>query len=195
MPALTSEPRVRGAAAPAAIDAALLETWALSYLERYASSAAQLQRVLQRRVRRRLGADRERVGAADALILALVARYREARLLDDDAYAAARARRDIRRGRSLRHIAAGLAAKGVGAAAAVAAIGALRDGTADPELVAAVAFARRRRFGPFRTREGNRDTELAAFARAGFSRAAAAAVLGCADAAAVATLLAGNDRR
>ncbi|HTT81358.1 MAG TPA: RecX family transcriptional regulator [Stellaceae bacterium] len=179
--------------APRALDAALLETWALSYLARYASSADNLRRVLMRRVRRLLGADRDTLRAADALIEALVARYCDAQLLDDAAYAAARARRDLARGRSLRRIAAGLAAKGVGGADAAAAIGALREGAADPDLVAAVAFARRRRLGPFRAQERDRDRELAAFVRAGFARQTAEAVLACADAAAIDTLLADHE--
>ena len=48
-------------AAPAPVDRALLEKWALAYLERYASSAENLRRVLQRRVWRRARGD----GAAD----------------------------------------------------------------------------------------------------------------------------------
>ena len=179
-----------GPPVPAAIDAALIEDWALSYLGRYATSAANLRRVLMRRARRRLGADRDKLGAADALIAALVARYRDAGLLDDAAYAANRARHDLARGRSLRRIAAGLAAKGVGAAEAGVALAALRDGAADPELAAAAAFARRRRLGPFAAAPGDRARGLAMFARAGFSRSVVEAVLACADLAAVEALLA-----
>jgi regulatory protein len=185
----------RPAAEPAVIDAAQLEAWGLSYLARYASSAENLRRILQRRVRRRLpaGGDREPVRAADLLIDALVARYREVRLLDDAAYAAARVRRDLARGRSLRHIAAALASQGVAIEDAMAALAGLRDGAAaEPELVAAVAFARRRRLGPFRARPAEAERELAAFARAGFAQHIAERVLACADAAAVAALLAGD---
>jgi regulatory protein len=176
------------------IDMPLLQSWALSYLERYAGTAATLRRALLRRAHRRLGGDRDKLRAADVLIDALVARYRDARLLDEAAYAAARARRELARGRSLRHIAAALATRGVGAADAAAAVAALREDAADPDLVAAIAFARRRRLGPFRGEAGDRGRELAAFARAGFSHNTAAAVLACADAAAVAALLAGEDR-
>jgi regulatory protein len=180
-------------AKPAGVDAALIEAWALSYLERYATSAANLRRVLRRRAQRRLGAgNRDGTLAAAALIDALVARYCETRLLDDSAYAAARARRDLARGRSLRRIAARLAAKGVGAAAAGAAIDALREGAADPELAAAIGFARRRRLGPFRAQPADRSRELATFARAGFTQRAAETVLGCADIAAIDVLLAGD---
>jgi regulatory protein len=185
----------RATAAPAAIDRALIETWALRHLERYASSAENLRQVLQRRVRRRVGSDDDAVRAAGALIDALVARYRTSGLLDDAAYAAGRAKSGVARGRSLRRIAAGLAAKGVGAADAATAMAGLGDGAAGPELAAACAFARRRRLGPYRralaSGEGGADRrrELAAFALAGFARRTAEAVLACADAAAVADLL------
>ena len=185
------------------IDAALIEEWALSYLGRYASTAENLRQVLRRRVRRRLAAegegDREAAAAVEPLIDALVERYRETGLVNDAAYAAGRARRGVTQGRSLRRIAAGLAAKGVDAADTAAAIASLRDEAADPELAAAIAFARRRRLGPFRRDPHPRvpaelqRAELAAFARAGFSRRTADSVLACPDEAAVRALLAGDD--
>ena len=54
--------------------------------------------------------------------------------------------------------------------------------------------ARRRRLGPYRAirAAGDRQRELAAFARAGFDRQAAEAVLACADDDAVAELLTGS---
>src|SRR4051794_36274222 len=73
--------------------------------------------------------ERESAASAGPLIDALVARYRETGLVNDAAYAAGRARSGLARGRSLRRIAAGLAAKGVGAADAAAAIAGLRDET------------------------------------------------------------------
>jgi regulatory protein len=174
------------------IDAALIERWALHYLGRYASSVENLRRVLSRRARRRLDIDREALAEARALIDALVARYRESGLVDDAAYAGAQARTRLRRGQSLRTIRAGLAAKGVGGADAAAALDALRDEGGDPDLAAACAFARRRRLGPFRRAPGDRTKELAAFARAGFSRAAAQAVLACADPAEAEALVRGE---
>jgi len=169
----------------AAIDAAQIERWALAYLSRFASSAENLRRVLLRRVRRLLPDDREAVARAAAAIDMLVARYQASGLIDDAAYAAGRARTRLRRGQSLRTIRAGLAAKGVAAEDAQAAIDALREEGGDPDLAAAVAFARRRRFGPYRRTPAKpdndvRNKELGAFARAGFARAAAEAVLDCA---------------
>jgi regulatory protein len=172
------------------IEPAMLEKWALGYLERFASSAENLRRVLRRRVRRRVRDDNEAVRAADALIDALVIRYRDAGLIDDAAYAAGRARARLARGQSLRRIAAGLIAKGVGAEDRAAALQALRETAADPDLAAACAFARRRRLGPFRRAPADRGRELAAFARAGFARREAEAVLACTDPEAVAALLA-----
>src|SRR5947208_13818740 len=116
-------PDARPAAAAAApVDRALIEAWALRHLDRYASSAENLRRVLERRVRRRLGSDDEDARAARELIDALVVRYRASGLLDDAAYAAGRAKSGLARGRSLRRITAGLAAKGIGAADAAAAV-------------------------------------------------------------------------
>jgi regulatory protein len=182
-------------AAAVAIDRALLEKWALAHLERYASSAGNLRQVLLRRVRRRVGGEDEAARAAGDLIDALIARYRATGLLDDAAYAARRARSGLARGRSLRRIAAGLAAKGVDREDAAAAVAGLRDGVTDPDLAAACAFARRRHLGPFRAvapGAADRKRELAAFARAGFERRAAEAVLACADEAAIAALLSGS---
>lgn len=168
----------------AAIDVAQIERWALAYLGRFASSAENLRRVLLRRVRRRLPDDRETVAQAAMVVDALVARYRASGLVDDAAYAAGRARARLRRGQSLKTIRAGLAAKGVASEDAAAAIDALREEGGDPDLAAAVAFARRRRLGPYRRASAAdagevRLKELGAFARAGYSRAVAHAVLDC----------------
>jgi regulatory protein len=163
----------------------LLERWALHYLGRYASSAENLRRVLTRRVRRRAP---EAVPTAVALIDALVARYLEAGLLDDAAYAAARVQSLHRRGESMRAMRARLAAKGVPAADVADAVSGLRAEAPDPDVAAACAFARRRRLGPFRRAAADHARELGAFARAGFSRRVAEAVLACTDVAAVEAL-------
>jgi len=167
----------------------LFERWALHYLGRYASSAENLRRVLTRRVRRRAP---EAVPAAATLIDALVARYRESGLLDDAAYAAARVQSLHRRGESMRAMQSRLAAKGVPAADIADAVLGLRLAAPDPDLAAACSFARRRRLGPFRRAAADYARELGAFARAGFSRRVAEAVLACPDIAAVETLARGE---
>ena len=101
----------------------LIERWALHYLERYASSAENLRRVLMRRVRRHSPQTAPQVAA---LIDALVARYRESGLLDDAAYAAGRVQSLHRRGDSLQAIRARLAAKGVATSDVAEAVSRLR---------------------------------------------------------------------
>lgn len=163
------------------IDEGLLENWALAYLGRYASSATNLRRVLSRRTHRRLHDNTEALQQTQPLIEALVERYLQSGLLDDAKYAASRAEALHRRGESLAKIRARLAAKGVPGALTTDALAALRANSADPDLAAACAFARRRRLGPYRRAAIDGSRELAAFARAGFSRRVAEAVLACAD--------------
>jgi len=167
----------------------LLERWALHYLGRYASSAENLRRMLMRRVRRRSS---EAVPETAALIDALVERYRGSGLLDDAGYAAAQVQSLRRRGESARAIRARLAAKGVSTADLANAISGLGDASHDPDLTAACAFARRRRLGPFRMGAVDLVRDRGAFARAGFSRRVAEAVLACADIAAVEALARGE---
>jgi regulatory protein len=156
----------------------LIERWALDYLGRYASSSENLRRVLHRRVRRRVPQAAQNWAAP---IDSLINRYREAGLLDDAAYAAGRVETLNRRGDSLRSIRARLTEKGVARADVEDALSSLRTAAADPDLAAACAFARRRRLGPFRRVAADHARELAAFARAGFSRRVAEAVLACTD--------------
>jgi regulatory protein len=176
-------PEERGAAkvANGKIGAELIEEWASGYLGRYASSAENLRRVLRRRLRRRAGEDAQNVREAAPLIDALIERYSRAGLLDDAAYAGARALSLRRRGESAAHIRARLIEKGVDNTLATAALASLSSEGGDPELAAACAFARRRRLGPYRPGAADRSRDLAAFARAGFGRQIAETVLACAD--------------
>ena len=114
------------------------------------------------------GTDRDEGAAA---IDEIVARFVRSGLVDDRAYAEARAGTLHRRGGSARKIRGTLMQKGVGEHDIEAALETLRDEAADPEFAAAVNLARRRRLGPFRAedkREERREKDLAALARAGF---------------------------
>ncbi|MDJ0684002.1 MAG: RecX family transcriptional regulator [Alphaproteobacteria bacterium] len=160
-----------------------LERAALHYLERFASSSENLRRVLMRRVARsaqfhaaEAGPDEDRAGAAS--VDEIIQRFLRAGLLDDRAYAEARAASLHRRGASLRAIRMKLAQKGVDAETAEAALETLRrtlaedaDPGADPDFQAALNYARRRRLGPFRSKDraDHRDRDLAALGRQGFS--------------------------
>jgi len=165
----TLTPRKRGArkATPQ-----YLERAALHYLERYASSAENLRRVLMRKVERSArehGTDPED-GARD--IDALLRRLQERGLLDDAAYAAGRTRSLARRGDSPRAIRVKLSRKGVPEETIESALAGLREEVPEPELTAAARLARRRRLGPYRpapNRADYRERDLAALARAGFT--------------------------
>ncbi len=177
---------------PAPTEAELHEA-ALTYLARYAATRATLTRALDRRVDRwARAAGVSELAALRGVVRALVARLAAAGAVDDAAFAETRARRLRRSGRSRQAAAAHLAARGIDAQVLRAALPA--DDAA--ELAAAVAFARRRRFGPFRraaAAEGTEQRERAAFARAGFTRAAALAALGMSAERAEALLAAARD--
>jgi regulatory protein len=165
---MVASPRV----APGPLTSESLDKAALRYLERYASSAANLRRVLIRRVERaaRAGSCERAEGAR--LVDEVVERYRARGLLDDRIYADGRVRTLHRQGRSRTRIAAMLAAKGVAREEIDRALAAFEAATPEADLVAALAFARRRRLGPYRAagqRSQFRQRDLAALARAGFS--------------------------
>ena len=114
------------------------------------------------------GTDRE---AGAAAVDDIVQRFARSGIVDDAGYAEMRARSLFRRGASLRAIRYQLALKGVDERFVDAALDALRAEAPDPDLAAAVAYARRRRIGPWRSgdRDGFRDRDLAALGRQGFS--------------------------
>lgn len=166
---------------------------ALAALGQRALTRAELERTLARRIAmwamrsRRAGLDEDEIGAAAerarALVPGIAQRMVEARLVDDAAFARARAARLSRSGRSRRAISAHLAQKGVEESVARDAL----PTEADDELRAALVFARKKRLGPFRregAEEASRDElyadksrALAAFARAGFGFGLAERVL------------------
>jgi regulatory protein len=176
---MTAKRKRRG---PRKATSAHLENAALHYLGRFASSAENLRRVLMRKVRRSAHFHGTDVDEGRATIERLVAKLVRAGLVDDEAYAAARAESLHRRGGAPKLIAARLREKGVAAAAIGRALKTLGDGPGEVELAAAVNLARRRRLGPYRAHgrakargaekrrvAREREKALAALARAGFS--------------------------
>lgn len=158
----------------------------MAHLARYSATEIGLVRVLDRRIQRwasraaTFGDPPDRVAelaasarvAARTVAKALVA----SGVVDDAAYAEARARSLTRSGRSRRVIGAHLAQRGIDPDLAAASL----PDDADTELAAALTQARRRRIGPFGEQDPPSDDPLAesrirnralgALARAGFSR-------------------------
>ncbi len=166
------------------VTAALVELWATRHLERYASSTQNLRQVLARKIERIGFRQEERFPDAEAWIEQAVARVAKRGYLDDRRYAEALMKRLRGRGASRRRIAHELAQKGIPQAIASDLLD--EDGAnGRAEFDAAVRYARRRRLGPFRldaeSREPQRERDLAALGRSGFSYDTARRVVDAAD--------------
>jgi regulatory protein len=166
---------------PRPIDAAQLQEMALGYAARYATTAAKLRRYLQRKLGERIWTP-----ADPPDIDGLVTRLTGLGYVNDRAYAASKQRDLTARGFGAGRVRGALAAAGV-TRDDVTAVLSPEDGTVADPYAPAIAFARRRRFGPF-ARDGasqdpaQRNRELAAMARAGHDFAIAKRVLNAADA-------------
>lgn len=151
--------------------AAYLRRAALAYCERYASSEANLTRVLTRKARRRLeertakGEERAPSIDPEPAVAAAVAHCRRLGFVDDRAYAETKAAAGRRRGLGASRIAAGLAAKGVDRETTSAAVAADETEARRSALV----YARRKRLGPWRRADDRgRDGETLARRSGGF---------------------------
>lgn len=133
---------------------------ALRYVARFATSTAKLSDYLARKLR-----ERGWEGEGEAPVSAIVDRFVAAGYIDDEAYARARSGSLLRRGYGKRRIDQALGAAGIGEDLRDA----VRAGEADLRR-AALALARKRRFGPFGSgvadRNG-REKQVAAMLRAG----------------------------
>lgn len=168
---------------PPAPTQAVLHEAALAYLARSAATAAGVKKTLERRIaswaQRAVRSGREvesvehEASRAREVIGLVVARLKEVGLVNDAAFANARARSLSRSGRSRRAIEAHLTAKGASEEV-------VRDALPnrhEDELGAAITFARKRRLGPFARerdeqtsadRQAAKQKALATMARAGF---------------------------
>jgi len=167
-------PRPPKPAGPSPTETTLREA-ALRHLARYATTRSGLIAVLDRRIARWLRAsDNPETAAETAPTARQAARIVADKLvalglINDAAFAENRARTLTRAGRSRRAVAAHLATRGISPETAQSAL----PNTPETERAAAIAHARRRRLGPFRTIQtdpARLQKELATFARAGFSR-------------------------
>ncbi len=163
-------------------DEARLHEAALTHIARYATTRAGLLRVLDRRIDRWARAaeepDMAAIAASRRAARAVVERLTALGAVNDAAFAESRARSLTRAGKSRQAIAAHLASRGVAAETTREATA--RD--AETDLAAALAWAKRRRIGPFRSAEADADArrkELGVLARAGFDREVALRALSC----------------
>jgi len=167
--------------APKKISKKYLENAALYYLQRYATSAENLRRVLMRKVKKSCAFHRLPAQDFAPLVDELVTRYMAAGLVDDAVFARARVTSLRREGRSRQAIFARLRAKGLSPPQIEAALRLVDEDHEDPEMAAALACIRRKKLGRWRktplTDPQGRQKELAALGRAGFSYEIARRVL------------------
>lgn len=141
-----------------------LNDMALRYVARFATSAAKLEQYLIRKIRER-GWDGGQEHGGHAPVSALVERFVAAGYVDDEVYARSKTGSLLRRGYGKRRIDQTLGAAGIAEEvreAVAAGEGDLRR--------AALALARKRRFGPFgKVQEDRamREKQLSAMLRAG----------------------------
>lgn len=165
--------KVRRRRPPPRLTPANLRQAVLDYLDRFAASVRRLDQVMQRKIKASAAAHDDDPTPLQAALPAILAGLTKQGLLNDRELAEAKTRSMIRRGGSRTKIRANLAAKGIDAETADAALLRMKLEFDDPDLEAAVAYARRRRLGRFRTdperRNEHRQKDLAAMARAGFA--------------------------
>lgn len=162
-----------------------LERWALSYLDRFFTTRANMRCVLLRRARKSCQFHETDPGQAELWIDEVIQQLTEQGYLDDRRYAQGVIRRLRRRGASQRMIYSQLREKGLESEWVEGLLSEQSDqqdgGLEALELRSAYALARRRKLGPFRTckaqRRERRDKDRGVFARAGFTWAVTALVL------------------
>lgn len=142
------------------LDAAGLERLALRYVERFATTRGRLRTYLVRKIRERGWT------GADADPQALAEKLAELGYIDDRAYGEARASAMARRGLGERRVAGTLYAAGIEEQDRAA----LAPAVAARALETALAFARRRRIGPYAQMLADRplrEKQIAAMIRGG----------------------------
>lgn len=175
---MVEKPKKRERKPPKKISKTYLENAALFYLQRYATSAENLKKVLMRKVMRSCAFHEQAAEDFVPLVDELVARYQSVGLLDDKNFAQARVISLRRQGLSERAIMAKLQQKGLSAAQIEKALDVVDGEKEDPEFTAALAYAKRKKLGPWRTKTADPKKELAALGRAGFGFDVARRALG-----------------
>lgn len=155
--------RLRPPRSPVPLDRKRLEEMALRYVGRYATSRAKLISYLSRKIRERGWSDEVEPG-----LDALADRFCSLGYVDDASYALAKSHALASRGYGKRRLGDKLRLAGIDDDAAAEA---LRHADAEA-LEAALRFAKRRRIGPFASRESDvrdREKAIGAMVRAGHS--------------------------
>lgn len=151
---------------PRPLDAERLQELALAYVARFSTTAAKLEAYLSRKLRERGWNDEDgELSDSRPDLGEISARFVELGYIDDEAYARSRSGGLLRRGYGPRRVSQDLYAAGIDEQ--------IRSDLAPGEAAvrsAALALARKRRFGPFAAEEPDRSRkqkQIAAMLRAG----------------------------
>lgn len=169
---------------PRKITETYLHNAGLYYLQRFAASTAQFRRVMQRKIDKSCRAYPEQSAEECRTFLDnVVATFQRTGLLNDDIYATSAIRSLRQRGLSKRAIETKMALKGVPATLVKKTLSEIDDlSENDPDMIAALKHARKRRIGPWlspekQAIEGLQDKHMAAMGRNGFDFQTARKVL------------------
>ncbi len=144
---------------------------AMTYLQRHPASVKRFRQVIRRKVQRAHARCPGDEGVYEDWLAETERKCRAYGLLDDARFAEGVARTLHRRGMGLRGIRQRLRQKGLCDPELQSALDALSEGGNDPDLVAALTFARKKRFGPYGPpSEDPKDyrRQMASMARRGF---------------------------
>ncbi len=156
---------------------------AYRYLERYATTEANLKFILSRKVDRII-VDQENSEVlkenSKKWISEIIDSCVKQKLIDDTLYAQNRMKSFLNSGNSVSKAKNKLRAKGVPLEIIEEVVTSIYKKRPDANIVSAIKYVKRRRFGPFRIRERKENAkqkEFAAMARAGYSYSESAKVL------------------
>lgn len=156
---------------PARITRAYLLRASSRYLERWFAPRAHLHQLMMRRVRRSAAHHGDDLDELEPILAEVLDHLERIGALNDAAFAEGKAQSLIRSGLPERAIRQKLAQKSLPSELIEQQLAARRDAAEDPELDAALRYARRRRLGPWSTSPASADRprrDLARMARAGF---------------------------
>lgn len=160
---------------PRKISKSYLENSGAYYLERYGSSTENFRRVMRRKIHRSADFHEQDPQEFYPLLEEVIEKFQEMKILNDDLYCFHKVRSMRRRGTSARMIHSKLSQKGLTSDQINTALSRLGDenniSQKQMEREAADKYARKRRFGPYRTPidPERMEKDMAAMARAGYS--------------------------
>lgn len=168
---------------PKKITESYLHNSGLYYLERYSTSTENFRRVMMRKVQKSCRAHPEQeFSKCEQMVGDLITKFIRVGLLDDNVYARSIVNSQRRNGKSLRYIQTYLRSKGLDTEVIEKSLDQFNEendkNAAEIEFESAMVYARKKRLGPFRTREEfDIQKEMGRLARAGYSYDTARRVL------------------